>query len=369
MFPSFSSGTDLQPATLSDGTSGNETLQPIVAWLSDQGPPGAWLTEGVTPTLERQNLITAMQRLPGQSALVSTCYALGDEADSDSPEYSGRYADIYKGKVQGQVVCLKSIRRTQQTDIDHLAKAFSKAAIIWGKVAHPNILPFYGVFSYKNTISFVSPWMENGNISTFLEKHRDSNRAILRNILINNLERACIGDFGLSSATDKEIMTLNYFTSITPQNSTARWQAPELFNPETEEAVRVTEESDIYAFACVAYEIFAGEVPFAELTRETTIIYEVLRDERPSRPATTSLSWGVWGLTEGVWSSMKNCWSGDPAKRPAIDKVIEELEKALSPNVERNVGHGDYLLPSQFRELTRLEGIDSSVEGLESLLE
>ncbi|KAG6905269.1 hypothetical protein DXG01_003773, partial [Tephrocybe rancida] len=142
--------------------------------------------------------------------------------------------------------------------------------------------------------------------------------------------------------------------------------APELFNPETEEAVHVTEESDIYAFGCVAYEIFAGEVPFAELTQETTIIYEVLRDERPSRPPATSLS---WGLTEGVWSSMKDCWSGDPAKRPAIDKVIEELQKALPPSVERNVGHGDYLLPSQFRELTRLEGIDSSVEGLESLLD
>ncbi|KAG6910118.1 hypothetical protein DXG01_013172, partial [Tephrocybe rancida] len=321
----------------------------------------------------RQSVIAATQRLASQSGLFPTCYSLGNVADSDTLEYSGGFADIYKGELHGRAICLKSIRRTQQTDIDHLSKVFLKEAILWGQLYHPNVVTFYGLYSFKNTISFVSPWMSNGNITTFLRKQKDCNRALdiaqgvkflhengivhgnlkSRNILVNDIGQACLADFGISSVISKETTAFNCFSYVT-QDCTARWQAPELFDPETEETVYTTKESDIYAFGCLAYEIFTGEVPFARISRDTTIMYKVIRGERPSRPPATSLSWVVWGLTEGIWLSMESCWSGDLTKRPAISKVVAELEKALPPNVERGMGHGDYLLPGQFREFTRL---------------
>lgn len=48
---------------------------------------------------------------------------------------------------------------------------YSREAILWGHLSHPNILPFYGVYylddEYRR-ICLVSPWMENGNINEYL---------------------------------------------------------------------------------------------------------------------------------------------------------------------------------------------------------
>ncbi|KAJ6474936.1 hypothetical protein C8R45DRAFT_834665 [Mycena sanguinolenta] len=50
-------------------------------------------------------------------------------------------------------------------------KKFSREASIWRQLSHPNMLPFFGL-SYLNwTLCLVSPWMENGNLSQYLEEN------------------------------------------------------------------------------------------------------------------------------------------------------------------------------------------------------
>jgi serine/threonine protein kinase len=72
------------------------------------------------------------------------------------------------------------------------------------------------------------------------------------NVLITKSRRACIGDFGLATAKDSKTLVMSH-TSATKTGGTLRWQAPELLSPD--EAQHSSKASDIYAFACVCYEV------------------------------------------------------------------------------------------------------------------
>lgn len=65
-----------------------------------------------------------------------------------------------------------------------------------------------------------------------------------------------LADFGLTVFSDASIATHS------EHGGCVRWMAPELFEPEAEEAEtdvamgpRKTEKTDIYAFACVYFEV------------------------------------------------------------------------------------------------------------------
>ena len=46
----------------------------------------------------------------------------------------------------------------------------------WKYVSHPNVLPFLGVSETLFSFSIISPWLRNGNIVEFIQKHREANR-------------------------------------------------------------------------------------------------------------------------------------------------------------------------------------------------
>lgn len=50
--------------------------------------------------------------------------------------------------------------------------------MIWRQFKHPNVLQFYGVCEdvFAPQFAMVSPWMDNGDLTTYLGKHEDANR-------------------------------------------------------------------------------------------------------------------------------------------------------------------------------------------------
>jgi serine/threonine protein kinase len=75
------------------------------------------------------------------------------------------------------------------------------------------------------------------------------------NILISQSHRACLADFGLATAKDTMSLTLTSSTT-TRTTGTLRWQAPELLDPDLDEyKCNNSIASDIYAYACVCYEV------------------------------------------------------------------------------------------------------------------
>jgi serine/threonine protein kinase len=66
-------------------------------------------------------------------------------------------------RVQSRFVSLKCL----YTGLIYIQE-FSREALIWRQLSHPNVLPFFGLYYLENRLCLVSPWMENGNMMEFL---------------------------------------------------------------------------------------------------------------------------------------------------------------------------------------------------------
>jgi len=139
------------------------------------------------------------------------------------------------------------------------------------------------------------------------------------NILISRTLTACLADFGLASARDTNPVLTSAMTGDTPKG-TLRWQAPEL-SPDLKQ--HSTQETDIYAYALVCYEMFSGEIPFADIPCEWSISSAVKSGIRPPRPL-GELS-KARGLTDGMWRLVEECWGQHPEKRPAASCIVSRL--------------------------------------------
>jgi len=66
--------------------------------------------------------------------------------------------------------------RIEDLTIVVIAQIFCKEVVTWKTLCHPNVLPLLGVTMGTKVFAMVSDWMANGNITEFIEAHRDANR-------------------------------------------------------------------------------------------------------------------------------------------------------------------------------------------------
>ncbi|KAG5637385.1 hypothetical protein H0H81_004762 [Sphagnurus paluster] len=305
--------------------------------------------------------MVATQRLSTDSGLYPVCYELENLSMQGGPPIaSGGFADIYKGYFKGQTVCLKAVRVYEKDAIKYVLKQFSKEAILWGQLSHPNVLPIYGLFHFENKVCIVAPWMDYGDLRKYLNNNPTANRLRLANdvleglsylhnngiihgdlkgpnVLINNAGRAYLADFGISSGMDAKILAWTSHSSMSSKGGSVRWQAPELIDPEVDDLIRNTTASDI----------FTGEIPFPTYP-DPRVTLRVMMGERPARPEKSSIAWSSWGLTEKVWLLMEECWVKNPDERPTTQQLSQRLIPWLTDDT-RSTASGNFLPPASFR--------------------
>ncbi|KIM82231.1 hypothetical protein PILCRDRAFT_71097, partial [Piloderma croceum F 1598] len=294
--------------------------------------------------------IRALMKLSRASGLYPECMTLnGIELAGRKAVAGGAFGDIWIASLKGQEMSVKILKVYQKSDMVKLHKAFSGEAVTWRQLKHQNVLPFYGVFRLEDDrLCLASPWMRNGNIVHFLESAPATKCAPLMldiaeglkylhtfspciihadlkgvNILISQAHRACLADFGL--ATAKDTMSFGITSSTTTRTTgTLRWQAPELLDPEQDERTcKNSPASDIYAYACVCYEVFSDQYPFHDITNDYRVMAAVAKGARPPRPS-HALSL-VRGLNNAVWNIVESCWSQDPNDRWSAHQIVERL--------------------------------------------
>ncbi|KAG6878877.1 hypothetical protein C0992_006967 [Termitomyces sp. T32_za158] len=272
---------------------------------------------------DRKSLMAPTQRLSRNTSLYPAGFLIeGIKLLGDAPHAGGGFADIYRGEIDGAVT-------------------ISREAIIWRQLSHPNVLPFLGLSRIQEKLFLVSPWAENGHINTYLKSNTFADRTLLCldvatglkylhqngtvhgdlkgvNILVSDYGRACVADFGLSSVVDP------FSDSFRIPGGTINWQAPELLDVVHSSPPKNTTASDVYALACVCYEIFTGQRPLYELP-SARIADMVVKGRRPRRPDSSHLAWTQWGLTEPIWALTEECWLQDPMARPKIDAIVRRL--------------------------------------------
>ncbi|KAJ7466906.1 kinase-like domain-containing protein [Mycena latifolia] len=290
----------------------------------------------------RPVILKALLKLSTKSGRHPRCFGLSDLQLHGNQVAAGSFGDVWKGRVHGETVSVKVMRVYQEADVEALVKAsrayhrFYREALIWRQLSHPNLLPFFGVYYLEDTksrLALVSPWMENGNIARYLKdnpaginrltlvldvalglEHLHNLRLVhgdlkAINVLVTRSGRAVLADFGLSSVTDSKILLMT--TSTIKAGGTVRWQAPELFA-----GSRNSFASDVYAFACVCYEIFTGNFPFHELVNDVAVMFHVMQGNRPKQPS---------GIMDEIWTVMTECWEADPEQRPSAAQIVFRL--------------------------------------------
>ncbi|KAJ8076276.1 hypothetical protein PM082_000695 [Marasmius tenuissimus] len=297
-----------------------------------------------TPKSLRSCMLKMMIRLSRTTGLHPKCLTIQNvERIGRHPISGGAFADIWKGKMGGSVVCMKILRIYSTSDIEQVLKDYTQEAIIWRQLDHTNVLPFRGIYHLEDDtkrLCLISPWMERGNLVQFMNDSPELvNRGSLAwdvarglshlhnmkvihgdlkgaNVLITRDLRARISDFGLSRISD----TQRLFSLQTYHLSgTTRWLAPELLRYSAR--CVATKESDVYAYACVCYEIFVGRCPFHDLPEPAVICAVLIDEQRPSRPQ------GLPELQDSMWDVMVRCWDTRPSSRPTMTDVLEELQE------------------------------------------
>ncbi|KAJ7895941.1 kinase-like domain-containing protein, partial [Mycena olivaceomarginata] len=280
----------------------------------------------------------ALLRLSGECGLHPTCFTLFGLKKVGQQVAGGGFGDIWKGLVGGQTVAVKSMRQFVDDDVKVSLKKLGREALIWRQFSHPNLLPFFGLYVLDNRPSLISPWMDNGDLKHFLNnapsninrlalitdvalglEYLHSNRVVhgdlkAVNILVTPSGRACIADFGLASIVD-ELSLKMMFSSNSGRAGTVRYQAPELLTNERSNHFG----SDVYAFACVCYEILTGKVPFFEISVEMAVAIKVTTGARPSKPKTIS--------PEDIWNLVEDCWSQNADERPTTAVILQRLKR------------------------------------------
>ncbi|KAF8210766.1 kinase-like domain-containing protein [Mycena galopus ATCC 62051] len=336
------------------------------------------------PTSEYRPLLSqSLIRLSRASELHPACFPLAGVQANGQLVAGGGSSDIRTGLVLGQIVAVK-IMRVFKDEVEHreaTIKQFGREAVIWRQLSHRNVLPFFGMYSIESRLCLVSPWMSNGHIVEFLRNappgtdrvslmldialgleylhskhvvHGDLKGA---NILVTPSGRACLADFGLSSII---AMSMQFSPSPTgARGGTPRYQAPELLKcPES----RTQFESDVYAVACVYYEILSGKTPFFEIKNYVYLGIQVLNGLRPTRPDTVPAD-------DDLWLLLQDCWEEEPTDRPRVAQIIERLRAPLIGAKEsQSSTDWDEKFSAKFRRSLQDRLILPSVAAIEQII-
>ncbi|KAJ7367870.1 kinase-like domain-containing protein [Mycena albidolilacea] len=304
----------------------------------------------------------ALLRLSGECGLHPTCFTLFGLKKVGQQVAGGGFGDIWKGLIGGQTVAVKSMRQFMDDDVRVSLKKLGREALIWRQFSHPNLLPFFGLYVLDNRPSLISPWMDNGDLKNFLNNASSNinRRALIAdvakgleylhsnnvvhgdlktvNIMVTPSGRACIADFGLSSIVDE--LSLNImFSSRSGWAGTVRYQAPELLTSERSSHFG----SDVYAFACVCYEILTGKVPFFEIANEMAIAIKVINEgARPSKPEVVS--------PEYLWLLVDDCWRQKADERPTTAIILQRLRQPIEETIDQSPPDWDNTYSHQIKE-------------------
>ncbi|KIJ10899.1 hypothetical protein PAXINDRAFT_172003 [Paxillus involutus ATCC 200175] len=270
----------------------------------------------------------------------------------------GRWSDIWKCTLkqdsQSYEVAVKSFRSRLLEDDDICQKNEKLGRELEDVVhfKHDNILPLLGIVTdFGRFTALVYPWLVNGTLTSYLQ--RDKEQLSLRDrlellrdaaaglrylharsvfhghltgsdILVSAAGRAQISGVGLSGIM-LELFGRSYLSSS--MNGTVRWAAPEAIITDEDEssAWSPTEQTDIYAFGSIMFQVCSGEVPYARLTNDAQVLLALSKGPKPSRPQT------AW-MNDRVWNFIQRCWSAAElgAKRPSAEEALDFIQEELN---------------------------------------
>lgn len=259
----------------------------------------------------------------------------------------GGFGQVFLAEWKSQKVAVKKLTMKSLTK-QQLAEFFQECQIMHG-LSHPNTLQLLGIVAENDMYMLIMEHMNGGSLYDLLQstKHLTwaqrgafaydiaSGMAYLHkngivhcdlkslNILLNGSNSCKICDFGLSKVTNNTDSGISINKSEDGRGS-LRWKAPELFQPNS----IFCQETDVFAFGIVLWEISEREVPYGLNFSDNQIIdFLVNRKQRLKFAASCPKEIAVVG---------QKCWDVDPKNRPSFHYIVASLSifKETNPNYE-----------------------------------
>ncbi|KXN89024.1 Ribosomal protein S6 kinase alpha-3 [Leucoagaricus sp. SymC.cos] len=212
------------------------------------------------------------------------CYEVsGVQLVLGTPEYSGGYGDIYKGKYRGHSVGIKVPRALQPGETDSLLKLLD---VITG--------------------------LEYLHLSNII--HTDLKPD---NVLVSDSGRAMIGDFGVSNIA----LTVRKSVGST---GTTYYTAPELLLSLDGKPIP-TVASDVWSFGCLCYQVLTDKEPFKDrFNMDGQLIYAFIQQKVEMQlPKTHGIDDEIRELVE------RGCCAIEPKQRLESREIIRMLERRV----------------------------------------
>ena len=139
-------------------------------------------------------------------------------------------------------------------------------------------------------------------------EHRDLKTL---NVLLDASRRRCkVSDFGLSQSESLNTAATQS-TAGGDAKGTPAYMAPELLESNT-----FTEETDVYAYALVIWEVLTGDIPWRGLNPMQVGMQILAKQARPAVPE---------GAPADLVALMERCWAHEPDARPTFAAIKAEL--------------------------------------------
>ena len=223
---------------------------------------------------------------------------------------------------------------------DTFAKRFEREARVVAKLEHPKIVPIYD-YGIDEGI----PWMSMrllpvGSLEDLLKQGRLDWRRVVAilaqvaealdyahaagvvhrdvkpgNILLDDEERAYIGDFGIARLVEA---TSDNLTGTGALSGTAEYMAPEQTRSGT-----VDRRADIYSLGIVAYQMLTGAVPFTGTTIDVMIKHR--SEPVPIPPEARVPVWLLQPVLKALAKDREDRWNSAGAFTAALTRGLDKL--------------------------------------------
>ncbi|CAM9496872.1 unnamed protein product [Ectocarpus sp. 12 AP-2014] len=254
----------------------------------------------------------------------------------------GGFGQVYSGDYKGKNVAIKIIyvnhglngRRSAQMleRASSKQKEFMQEVDMMYHLKSPHTVLLYGVItSHRDCLKLVMELLRQ-DLGTYLRNAKeplpeeDSRRIIgdicagmaflhenetihgdlkSANVLLDENDRAKIGDFGTSRTTKHTDSTrlITHTAGRGTNKMTSQWTAPEVLH-----GARNSYSSDVYSFGVVLWEVMSRKTPWSELARNDAVFNRVfIMRQRPAIPT---------GTPPDIEENMRRCWAHLPRNRP-----------------------------------------------------
>ncbi|KAG1854798.1 kinase-like domain-containing protein [Suillus subalutaceus] len=295
------------------------------------------------------------QETTGHFAIIEACSLKIVEDFAVAPGGLGNTFQciLQKKAFKKEKVAVKSIkvRDDNEGSIKEAHKIIMAKVQSWMSLRHENILPVYGTTTgFGSSLPcLVSPWMENGSLTSYLSamdqtltsaakfsllfnvaaglRFLHSNEIIhgnlsSDNVLIDNRHTVRLADYGLSSVVS---MCGELFQSY--HCGALRWTAPEMISNDDQELDNESRYCiDIYSFGCIMLHVLSGKLPYWWLDDVLRVVSARHNGVSPVRCGTE--------MHEGHVEFVQHCLSVSPTDRPTIDKIDAFIARSTRPIVK-----------------------------------